>query len=657
MKILILASSSFAATGLPESLTAAGHEVWTFNRSAIPKATAHDLAGNYDQLGAITTQAMTSCDVLINYAIVKNGTIEQNIAMADAVMDAARRLEVKRFIHISSISVLPSITGTINENAVAVEARWKGIYSRVKASVEAHVVKHWTHAELDVVRPGFILAQGLVDSMVGTGMRLPTGHVLGLGNRHTVIMLVHRDTVNAALMKMAAMPLQEGFRRKTFMLVAPNAPTRQEYLAFHCQQMGRGWSTLHVPAWLWRVGLACGSPLLSLLKRRPFRLVKLFEHNLNVRQYDCARTAAELELDMAFDWQQALCNLVHVQPSPVWPGQHQPTAAHPKATRLGYIGMGRIVMQKHLPGLRRIGFTGELSWSDPALKEAPQDVGLNISSTPGIHPKTTHAVISTPWTARRQVIASLPPTVTHVLLEKPLAVRREQLVEMHTLLAGRHAAVLHNYRFKPNVLRYREFLKRHPSGALRAVSLHYETPSPANEQSAWMKQERRHRILLCDYAMHYLDLTWLLCEGEMQVHRCGVRFNDRDELETLSAAMSFNDVSCDVLVRSGCHQRQCIITHHFQNYSAELRFFPDVFTPMVGGKGMIDDFKLGCTGLISTGGKVLEKLGLCTLDRSHDQVLAAFTGGGDPSIINELSVTSLLPFYQRLTTLADMVYE
>jgi len=657
MKILILASSSFAATGLPESLTAAGHEVWTFNRSPLANAGPQDLSGRYEQLEDIAAQALPTCDVLINYAIVKNGTIEQNIAMADLVMSAARRLGVKRFIHVSSISVLPSITGVVNEDAAAVEARWKGIYSRVKAAVETHIVQQWTHAELDVVRPGFIVAQGLVDSMVGTGMKLPTGQVLGLGNRKTVIMLVHRDTVNTALTRMAGAPLPEGFQRKTFMLVAPNAPDREEYLDFHCREMGRGWSTLHFPSWLWRVGLACGSPLLSLLKRRLFRLVKLFEHNLNVRTYDCAQTAAELGLDMAFDWRQTLRDLVHAQLSPVWPGQDQPMTEQSKAATLGYIGMGRIVMQKHLPGLRRNRFTGGISWSDPALKEAPPSDGLKVAATPGLDLAATHAVITTPWTVRRQVIDSLPASITHVLLEKPLAVSRAQLGDMQAALVGRQAAVLHNYRFKPNVLRYREFLKQHPSGALRAVSLHYETPSPANEQSAWMKQEHRHRILLCDYAMHSLDLTWLFCEGEMQIHRCGVRFNDRDELETLSAAMSFNGVSCDVLIRSGCHQRQCIITHHFQNYSAELRLFPDVFVPMVGGKGMVDDFKLGCAGLLSTGGKVLEKLGVRTLDRSHDLVLAAFAGAGDSKVMGELSVASLLPFYERLTTLADMVYE
>lgn len=654
MKILLLASSSFAATGLSESLRAAGHEVWTFNRTALANAGDRDLSGSYEKLGELAAEAMATCDVLINYAIVKNGTIEQNLALADTIMAAARHLKVKRFIHISSISVLPSLRGVVNEDAVAVEAKWKGIYSRVKAAVETHVVAQWKHAELDVVRPGFILAQGLVDSMVGTGMKLPTGQVLGLGNRKTVIMLVHREAVNQALTKISGAPLSEGFVRKTYMLVAPNAPTRDEYLDFHCKEMGRGWSTLHFPPWLWRLGLAFGSPLLSLLKRRMFRLVKLFEHNLNVRTYDCSRTQRELNVELSFDWKQSLRDLVHVKPGVNWPGQKP--IDWPKAESLGYVGMGRIVGQKHLPGLQRNGFAGAISWSDPALKEVPQVKGLKIADNAGLGTTTKHVVITAPWIVRGKVLDSLPASVTHLLFEKPFAVSRVQLEEMKTRVGWRSAAVLHNYRFKPNVLKYREFLKQHPSGALRGVTLHYETPSPANEASPWMKQERKHRILLCDYAMHYLDLTWLFCAGEMRVHRCGVNFNDRDELETLSAAMSFSGVPCDVLIRSGCHQRQCIITHHFQNYSAELRFFPDVFVPYVGGKGTVDDLKLGVAGLASTGGKVMEKLGLRVADLSHDMVLKAFTGDGDPAVMSELSLASMMPFYARLTTLADMVY-
>ncbi len=655
MKILLLASSSFAAASLPASLRAAGHDVWTFNRSRPAEAGPQDLAGSYEFLGDITTAAMGSAEVLINFAIVKNGSIEQNIELADRVMEAGRRLGVKRFIHISSISVLPSVEGVLNEDAVAVEAKWKGVYSRVKAAVESHVIPRWKEGELVVVRPGFILDQGLVDSMVGTGKALPTGHVLGLGNRRTIIMLIHRRTVDEALTRISGAALAEGASHKTYMLVAPNAPERQEYLDFHCHEMGRGWSTLHLPVWFWRLALACASPLLSLLKGRQFRLVKLFEHNLNVRRYDCSRTERELGLEMSFDWRQSLLSLVHAKPAEPWPQKE--VGFWPKAAQLGYVGIGRIVQQKHLPGLLRAAFTGRISWKDPAVKEALPVPGLALAAHEGLDATAGHVVITAPWKSRARVLEDLSPETSHVLLEKPMAVSRTHLQEMTDRLAGRRAAVLHNYRFKPNVLRYRDFLRRHPSGALRAVTLHYETPSPANEQSAWMKQERRHRILLCDYALHYLDLAWIFCRGEMRLQRCDTSFNDRDELQHVSASMTFDGgVTCDILIRSGCHQRQCILTHHFQNYSAELRFFPDVFVPMTGGKGTVTDLLLTLDGLRATGAKILEKLNLHVSDRSHDSVLASFAGLGDPAVMGELSVEALRPFYERLTELADRVY-
>ena len=52
-----------------------------------------------------------------------------------------------------------------------------------------------------------------------------------------------------------------------------------------------------------------------------------------------------------------------------------------------------------------------------------------------------------------------------------------------------------------------------------------------------------------------------------------------------------------------------------------------------------------------------DKAGMITADRSHDPVLAAFLGLGSPLDISELSVSRLLPFYNRLAELADAAYE
>ena len=92
MKVLVLATSSFAAHGLVDRLNLAGHEVWTFNRSRLPQAGSRDLHGSYTKLTELTA-AVGPCDVLINYAIAKFGGVAENLALADQVIAAARSEE------------------------------------------------------------------------------------------------------------------------------------------------------------------------------------------------------------------------------------------------------------------------------------------------------------------------------------------------------------------------------------------------------------------------------------------------------------------------------------------------------------------------------------------------------------------------------------
>lgn len=655
MKILILASSSFAAQDLFPQLEFAHHDVWTFNRAPLPHSTPKDLSGSYDRLRDIVQAKMQSCDVLINYAIVKHGTIEHNIELTDCILACARQLAVKRLIHISSISVLPSMRGIVDEQAQAVDARWKGVYSRVKSAVERHVIQHWKDSDLVVVRPGFIIAPGMIDSIVGIGRRLPTGQVLGLGNRKSIIPLIERTTVNTAIVRIASAPVQQVPSLTIYMLVAGNAPTREEYLQFQCSALGRGWKTIHVPTMLWRMGLTCASVPMTLFQRRFCRLAKLFEHNLNVRQYDCARTQQALNLDLSVDWRARLQEFVGIGQSCVWPIEFNRRETG-SITQLTYFGMGRIVKQRHLPGLLRAGFTGMISWMDPAVAAPPESGKLKIAKKSGLVPGTMHVVVAAPWTARRQILDQFPDSVNHILFEKPFAVSRRQLDLLCRELSGKCVSILHNYRFKSNVIQFRRFLATHPSGMLRAVALHYETPSPALEKSHWMRQERTHRILITDYALHFLDLAWIFCNGPLTIHRCETGWNSRNELESLSAALSFNGVPCDVLIRQGCHQRECVLIYHFQNYTAELRFFPELFVPIGGGRGVMHDARLAGAGLWAIGKKVVEKTGLGARDRSHEIILSSFVGISHSQVLNELSLASLKQFYERLTQLADHVY-
>jgi nucleoside-diphosphate-sugar epimerase len=624
---------------LRERLEQAGHEVWTFNRGRAANAGPRDLHGGYDRLAELV-RPLGACDALINYAIVKHGSAEDNLRLADQVIAAARALEVRRLIHISSISVLPAVCGTVDEQTAVVTHRWKGVYSKVKVAVEQHFEATVRERMLLVVRPGFILGAGLADSLSGIGRRLPSGHMLGLGNRRSIIPLVSRAHCNDALCRMVDAPLTGQHHR--FMLVAPDAPDRAAYVGFHCQALGRGWRALHFPAWLWRLGLMLGSVPLSALKRRHERLVKLFEHNLNVRQYDCAQTSRALGVDFRFDWQAALREVTGVGPAVTWPTS--PDAPVPaRAGQVHYFGLGRIVLQKHLPGLARNQFTGALSWTDPARREPPAG-RVQFAPQPGVPANATHAVITAPWRVRKEIYAQLPAGVRDVLIEKPFAVSAAQFAEHRQLLGDRRAYVVHNYRLKPNVLAFRKFLAERPAGRLRWVKLHYETPSPWHEQAAWMRDEWRNRILVTDYAIHYLDLAWSLFAGPMMIGRCDTQRNARGELASVSADLRFPEGACSLFLRQGAHQRQCLIEFVFENYTAHLRFYPDIFQPILGGHTGLDDARLAGRELFATAQKVGEKLGLLAPDRSHDLILGSFTGTGDAAALREFSLEALTPF-------------
>ena len=102
---------------------------------------------------------------------------------SEHVIDAATAVNAQRFIHISSISVLPADQPSVDEMAAAVNHPWKGSYSRVKADAEHVLLQRWSSSPLLMVRSGFILATGLVDSIVGIGMPLPYRTDPRLGRR------------------------------------------------------------------------------------------------------------------------------------------------------------------------------------------------------------------------------------------------------------------------------------------------------------------------------------------------------------------------------------------------------------------------------------------------------------------------------------------
>src|SRR5262249_33476761 len=153
---------------------------------------------------------------------------------------------------------------------------------------ERWVTDHVTHCELVLVRPGFVVAPGLPDPLVGIGKLLPNQRILGLGHRNSIIPVINRQILSEGIARLCQVRLQR--QRTTVLFTAPDSPTRAQYLEYCCAQFGLGRQATFLHPWIWRLSLAVASVPLSLIKREWNNLPAKFRHNLKPRSYDSQRT-------------------------------------------------------------------------------------------------------------------------------------------------------------------------------------------------------------------------------------------------------------------------------------------------------------------------------------------------------------------------------
>ena len=659
MKIFVVGSGSFAAQGLTVLLQNKGHEVWSLNRRPERILGERGLAGSLAGTAEYAAQ-LEGCDVAINYLLMKDASLQQNLLFLEQLNLLLREIKCRRFIHISSVSVLAPVNGTVTEkDEPPGDFRQKGGYARLKMATEHWVTDNVSHCELVIVRPGFVVAPGLLDPIVGMGKLLPTQKLLGLGHRRSIIPTIDRQILNESIARLCALRLDK--QRTTVMLVDPESPTREHYLDYCCSRFGLARGTMFLPPWIWRISLAVASLAVSALKREWNNLPAKFSHNLRLRQYDSRETARLLDLDLHRDWRQLFADALAFQsPNFLLPTlfvEHSSWGDLKPEEGIFYLGMGRIALDRHLPALSRLGRQGLIDWFDPFVDSIPAKALLKSRRVPSVEQFAGgKAVITTPVAPRLGLLAQLPDTVSEVLFEKPFAINAPQFAELEAALGPKKGYVVHNYRFKPNTQRAFQYLVTHNPGELRETRLHFDSPAVDLDKAAWMREERLARTLVIDYAIHFLDLAWLFAEGAAQIKDLEVRRNLKEQTVLVSATVKFTNHISRVFLRQGARQRRCQIEYVFSNYTLVLRFFPDTVAAVHGQYTFVDDLRCAFAGAASTGRKIAEKLGVTTQEPSHERVLGAFLGHYSRSNIECLSVEALRPFYSRLFALAEMVY-
>lgn len=190
-KILICGATSFVAKGFKELLIQQGFDVDTFGRKD----------GSYLEIDKNPMLA-DSYEAVVNFAILKDQNIENNVSYMKSLVEMCRQKHVKKLIHFSSIMVYSYHLGKLDENSpidTVANTMMEG-YGKIKIACDEFLnsIKQSLPFEVVMVRPGYVLADNRPAPFI---KRLPCGASVILGNKKSRQPIVKREDIHLALLK------------------------------------------------------------------------------------------------------------------------------------------------------------------------------------------------------------------------------------------------------------------------------------------------------------------------------------------------------------------------------------------------------------------------------------------------------------------------
>lgn len=200
-QILLCGHRSFVATGLTDRMTRAGLTFDCFSRGEEKR---QDNVVTGDVLHMADNPHLGTYDVVLNFILLKEQSVEANLAYIASLLQFCRTHGVKRLIQISSISVYPNTAEYVNETS-PIEADYhnKGGYAGLKVAVDHYLTAHAPEGlHVTFVRPGYIYTKGREVSRAGILVSKCGVHIL-LGDQKTSLPLINREKLQDALLRIA----------------------------------------------------------------------------------------------------------------------------------------------------------------------------------------------------------------------------------------------------------------------------------------------------------------------------------------------------------------------------------------------------------------------------------------------------------------------
>ncbi|HVS84909.1 MAG TPA: Gfo/Idh/MocA family oxidoreductase [Gaiellaceae bacterium] len=683
MRLLVTGATGFLGAPFVEAATARGHEVVALVRrptERVEQSASSVVVADLPKLGDAVLP--NGIDAVVNFATGTSGTTERMIDVAvggvTGLTQWARGSGARRFVHVSSVSVLP---GRTDGSRLEPHPDRRGGYAQAKTLAEQALHEldvEQLPFELTIVRPGLVFGPGMKNPLGGTAARLPGRVALGLGKRrHALPFVTLEDTVDAVL-DLLEQPARPG-TVSVHHILSGSPPRKEEILAETRRLTGWPARTIWIPRPAASTLAYAAEAVLRLRgrgKHLPYVVRRLYSFDARSLPND---VWPKLGRESRGTLEPALRDVLSPRRQPAlvcaYRDRIRPLLVHPAAARgdarpLALVGAGQITSSVHVPVLRTpTGFTPAVvvDRDEELAAHVAAELGCRRSAATldeaGIEPGAGWtAVVATPGPTHSALASDLLDRGAGVLLEKPAATSG---VEFTHLLAsaernGLPVTVFHNYRLRPASRRLWEFLTAHDPGGLVRAGIGFSSPGLHTQASSWMREEKRNRILLMDLAIHFLDLAFLVGGELATVSEVDVA--DGPDGGTLAVDGSGRladgarlDFSLDL---AGTAQR-AQITLEFERATCVLDFFPDGFRILPPRAHPADDL-IAASGRLGRAVWALARRrsgGLPTRAVPHAEIYRWHRATlDDPALDSPFALASLAPTMRSLDRICAAVY-
>lgn len=196
--ILLCGARSFVGTGLADLLNKNSYNVDCFSRGTELRR-GNVVFGDYFKIHQ-NRELADSYDVVINLAVIKDGTRESNIEYIKNLIVLCKEKKVKKLLHFSTIMNYAYSQPIVTEDTPieTIEETIKRGYAEYKIAVDQYLlaIKDSLPFEMIFVRPGYVLADGVACPFI---KRL-FGLTIVKGNKNSRQPIVKREDIHKAIL-------------------------------------------------------------------------------------------------------------------------------------------------------------------------------------------------------------------------------------------------------------------------------------------------------------------------------------------------------------------------------------------------------------------------------------------------------------------------